>query len=397
MNHQPLCSEFLLLACCARYRLEPRHQAELERLATGPLDWQRVLGEAEFHGIPQLLHHHLGRLEIGPDHVRQQLRLAARQTLARNMELSAELGRMTRLFNDQGIRFLWFKGPVAAELCTTDLHLRSYSDLDLLIDFPTFPRCCELLRQHGYHPQFPLSDQWLEHQFRECAELVFFHESRPRAIDVHWQLMPERYSFALRARDVWPGVRDITVEGITVPTLATRDTLLYGCLHAAKHDWSQLKWLVDIAEMARAFAEFPWLDAWNHWAEHHNPYLVGTGLQLAADLLDAPIPAAVLQAVPHDRRFARVYRAALAELDRGQSRGPERRVWPWRAPFYLGMTASRDRWRQLYDILLRPTPQEWQRWPLSPRWSSLYYLLRPVRLAARALTRQLSRWRSSTS
>ena len=325
--------------------------------------------------------------------MRQQLRLAAQQTLARNMELTAELARLTRLFQDQGIRFLWFKGPVAAELCATDMHLRSYADLDLLIDFQTFPRCCELLRQHGYHPQFPLSDRWLERQFRECAELAFFHASRPRAIDVHCQLMPELHSFALRTRDVWSSVRHITVEGISVPTLGARDTLLYGCLHAAKHDWSQLKWLVDIAEMARAFAEFPWLDAWNHWAKHHNPYLVGTGLQLAADLLDAPIPAEVLQAVPHDRRFARVYRAALTELSQGHGRGPNRRVWPWLAPFYLGMTASSDRWRQLYHILLRPTPQEWQFWPLSPRWSGLYYLLRPVRLAARAAARQLSRWR----
>jgi hypothetical protein len=207
--------------------------------------------------------------------------------------------------------------------------------------------------------------------------------------------MPEIHSFALRTRDVWSGVRHVNVEGISVPTLGARDTLLFGCLHAAKHDWSQLKWLVDIAEMARAVTDFPWLDAWSYWAEHHNPYLVGTGLQLAADVLDAPIPAEVLQAVPHDRRFARVYRAALAELSQGYSRGPDRRVWPWLAPFYLGMTASSDRWQQLYHILLRPTPQEWQFWPLSPRWSGLYYLLRPVRLAARAVARQLSRWRGT--
>jgi hypothetical protein len=393
MSQPSLRCELLLLACCARYRLEPRHQAEIERLAAGPLDWQRVLAEAEFHGIQQLLHHHLGRSGIGPEQVRQQLRRTAQQTLARNMELTAELARLTRFFQDQGLRFLWFKGPVVAELCAADLHLRNYSDLDLLIDFQTFPRCCELLRQHGYSPQFPLSDQWLERQFRECAELAFFHASRPRAIDVHWQLMPEIHSFALRTRDVWSGVRHIAVQGMSIPTLGARDTLLYACLHAAKHDWSQLKWLVDIAEMARAGTEFPWSEAWSHWAKHHNPYLVGTGLRLAADVLDAPIPPEVLQAVPHDKRFERVYRAALAELDQAHSRGPKRPVWPWLAPFYLGMTAPRDRRRQLYHILLRPTPQEWQFWPLSQRWSSLYYLLRPARLAARAVARQLSRWR----
>ena len=120
MSKQLLSPEFLLLTCCARYQLEPRQQALLERLTARPLDWQRVLAQAEFHGVLQLMHCHVGRRGIGPDQVQEPMRVAARQTLARNMEFTAELGRLTEQLQTQGLRFLWFKGPVAAEMCGSD-------------------------------------------------------------------------------------------------------------------------------------------------------------------------------------------------------------------------------------------------------------------------------------
>ncbi|MCU0963112.1 MAG: nucleotidyltransferase family protein [Pirellulaceae bacterium] len=394
MSKQLLSPEFLLLTCCARYQLEPRQQALLERLTARPLDWQRVLAQAEFHGVLPLMYGHVGRRGIGPDQVREPLRVAARQTLARNMEFTAELGRLTERLQTQGVRFLWFKGPVAAEMCGSEIGLRSYSDLDLLIDYEAFPRCCDLLTRAGYAPQFPLSPPWLERQFRESEALHFFHASRPRAIDVHWQLSGARYSFAVKTRDVWPRAREVTLDNTLIPTLAVDDTLLYYCLHAAKHDWSRLKWLIDIAEIVRAYPQFDWQEAWLRWSSAHNPYLVGVGLKLAADLLEAPIPSEILASLPPDARFARVYDAALAELSNGYLRSPGQVVWPWRTPFYFGMTQARDRWRRLYDILVRPTPAEWQLCPLSWPWSGLYYLLRPLRLIARSVLRQLARFQA---
>jgi hypothetical protein len=388
-----LSPEFELLLCCGRYRPEPDQQAKLEQLLAGDLDWRRVLVEAEYHGLLPLLHAHLGRRELVPADVRESLLASARQTLVRNMELTAELRRLTGLFQSLGWRFLWFKGPLAAEMCGDQPGLRSYSDLDLLIDLATFPECLDVLRHEGYFPQFSLADHWLERQFREYTELTFFHASRPRMIDVHWQLTPECYSFALAARKVWPRVRHVELEGTPIPTLSVEETFLYYCLHAAKHNWSQLKWLVDVAELLRAHPDTDWLGVWNRDIADHNRLLFAVGLKLAGDLLEGPLPEPLRASLPEGGQFRHVYDAACRHVVQGPPASGTVRQWPWRAPYYQSMTRASDRRQRLYDVLIRPTPLEWQLCPLASPWSALHFAMRPARLIVRSVQRRLGAWR----
>ena len=44
------------------------------------------------------------------------------------------------------------------------------------------------------------------------------------------------------------------------------------------------------------------------------------------------------------------------------------------------MERASDRLRFLHDVLLRPTPLEWEAVPLPPSLAPLYYLVRPMRL-----------------
>jgi hypothetical protein len=385
--HGEMRPEVQLLLSCSRYRLEPHHQRLVRQLTSRPLDWDAVLNWGQAHGVLPLIHFHVGQQGHGPDHVRQRLQAVARETLVQNMVLTTEMCRLTRLLDEKGARFLWFKGPVAIETLPRDLGLRRYHDLDLLVDLEFFPHCLEILQREGYSPQFALPAPRLEQYFREWTELTLFHDTGTRVVDLHWQLIPECYSFAIPTRSVWSNVRHLELDGTSVPTLSVEDGLLYYCLHAAKHNWGQLKWLVDIAETARAHPEIDWREAWGRWSRVHNPYLVGVGLQLAADLLEAPIPRDVLERRPHDARFDRTYRAARHPWTMGDLAPPDDVTWLWQQPFYLGLSRASDRARRLYHVLLRPTPLEWQLVPLPARLSGLYHVLRPLRVLGRSCRR----------
>ena len=62
----------------------------------------------------------------------------------------------------------------------------------------------------------------------------------------------------------------------------------------------------------------------------------------------------------------------------------ERQPWvaetTFRLPYLRAMERARNRLRFLHNVLLRPTPLEWEAVPLPPALAPLYYLIRPMRL-----------------
>src|SRR5438034_733317 len=66
------------------------------------------------------------------------------------------------------------------------------------------------------------------------------------------------------------------------------------CAHGAKHHWQRLSWLCDIERLART-PGFDWQSAARDAAALRCAPALLLGCLLAADLLDAPVPANVLE------------------------------------------------------------------------------------------------------
>jgi hypothetical protein len=198
-------------------------------------------------------------------------------------------------------------------------------------------------------------------------------------VDLHWGLLPPGYSFTPPAAEVWGRLEAVRLGGTEVPTLGPEDTLLFFCLHAAKHDWASLHWLCDLAELLRARPGVDW-DWVRATAERGGAWrLVHVGLRLARDLLGAPVPVALGGGREAEALAGEAARALLAGA--GQA-GPR---WPWRSLYYRGMERTRDRARLIHDLLLAPTVHEWGLVPLPPALAPLYYAIRPFRLLAKGL------------
>ena len=63
--------------------------------------------------------------------------------------------------------------------------------------------------------------------------------------------MPHFYGVDLGVEDLLVRAGRTVVGGCEMPCLSPEDSLLVLCLHAAKHLWMRLIWLVDIAETLR--------------------------------------------------------------------------------------------------------------------------------------------------
>src|SRR6267378_3095037 len=272
--------EFELLCAVACAELSPEWRTRIANWNLSALDWSEVLRLAEYHGVLPLVARNL--IENGrelPPEVERSLRSAYETNLRRSLWFTAELARIMQRFERRQLRAVPYKGPVLAQSLYRDLGLRSFSDLDFLISPADFDRAKQALAEIGYRPsgeinpaiESPAAERlWL----RTGYERSFDGAAGKNLIELQWALLPHFYAVDLRVEDM--RVEDMRAEdmraedmrvqdllaraGKTVvgeremPCLSPEDSLLVLCLHAAKHLWTRLIWLSDIAETLRSYS-----------------------------------------------------------------------------------------------------------------------------------------------
>jgi hypothetical protein len=385
----PVRPEQELLLCCARVALEPHHRERIAELLRGEVSWDFLNQQATRHAILPLVYQHLRGAAacLCPAAVLREWHANTLAVHLTGLRLSAELLALAGTFRQEGVPLLAFKGPVAALALYGNLGLRPCVDLDVLVPRTHVGTACALLVRHGYAPDASLSRDWEEVLFRLRSERMFLRDQPAGIIDLHWGLLPPGYSFTPAPEALWDRQEAVALGPGEVQTLGPEDTLVFFCLHGAKHGWEQLNWLCDLAELIRARPRLDW-DRVLSWAAARGARrLVQTGLRLAHHLLEAPIPSDVLASGRHDRRVAAlVHKAVTAQMfpeGAAPARGPP---WPWETFFFKAMERSRDRWRCIHAMMIEPGPQDWRALRLPAVCAPLYYVIRPVRLLLRTLS-----------
>jgi hypothetical protein len=379
---RPLRPEQELLLCCARVTLESHHREHIAELLHADLSWDFLNQEATRHAILPLVYHHLrgAAAHHCPESVLREWHANALAVHLTGLSLSAELLALASLFRQEGVPLLAFKGPVAAVALYGDLGLRPCLDLDVLVPRTSAGTAGALLVRRGYTPYSSLSRDWEEVLFRLYSERIFLRDQPAGVIDLHWRLLPPGYSFTPAPKALWDRAEAVALGPGKVHTLGPEDMLVFFCLHGAKHGWAQLNWLCDLAQLIRARPGLDW-DRVLSWAAARGARrLVQTGLQLAHDLLEAPLPSDVVASGRNDRRVAALVHKAITDHMFPEVAAPARRPWPWETFFFKAMERSRDRWRCIHVMIIEPGPQDWCVLRLPAACAPLYYIIRPVRI-----------------
>jgi hypothetical protein len=236
-------------------------QGRLERIANWNLsgvDWSEFLRLAEHHGVLPLVARNLiehARVKDArglPPEVERSLRSAYDANLRRGLWFTAELARIMLHFERRRLRVVPYKGPVLTESLYRDVGLRSFSDLDFLISAADFDRAKQALAEIGYRPSAPFTSAVERLWLRKGYERSFDSAVGPNLVELQWALLPYFYAVDLRVEDLRARAGSTVMGGCELPCLSPEDSLLVLCLHAAKHLWTRLIWLADIAETLRS-------------------------------------------------------------------------------------------------------------------------------------------------
>jgi hypothetical protein len=317
-----------------------------------------LLQAAERHGV---LPHLTKRLPILPSF--------PPSSLPQVLELLAALKRLQAARVD----VIALKGPALAVQLYGDATRRMSRDIDLLVTAAAFERAHDILVEHGYVPEFNWRGRH-RHAFLERYHDLAFLSPAGGLIELHWRLVQSRYTVRYDLEAMWQNSVTVDVLGQAVRVFCPNDLLFYLALHGAKHQWSQLDLVLDVAALLKDEHLDLQAVVQSAAAAHTNRLL-----RLAIALAESIDP--VLQerrwAAP-DAAIVRLTRQIMRKWDEPRPAGPLDTAW-----FDLRV---RERWRDRLRIAastaFAPGLPDWRALPLPDALFPLYPVVRPFRLLA---------------
>jgi hypothetical protein len=293
-----------------------------------------------------------------------------------------ELIRILESLDSLSIEVMPYKGLALAEMLYGDVAARQSGDIDLLIHARDLPRIKEAVGGLGYTTHLPLSAMEEKHYLVSGYECAFDSPAGKNLLEVQWALQPRFYAVDFDLEGMFQRAAFATVVGQKMKTPSPEDLVLVLAAHAAKHMWTRLIWLCDIARLM----QMPTID-WN-WIESRARALgitriLRVTLLLAHRFLETALPAMIENDTRNDREAQAWQQSIGDQIAEGAAIDFESRKY-----FHAMMSLRerrRDRVRFLWRLALTPGPGEWKSMRLPAALFPLYRLVRLSRLAAKVI------------
>ncbi len=379
--------EAALLLAAAAVTADDERSARIAELSRRVTDWEWLTRATIEAGLAQLVHRHLSRVSSAapaasciPTDVLERLRDVADASSFRNLALARTLVATVEILEAERIPSIALKGPTLARLAYPDLGMRPYTDLDVLVHPDHFAAARAALIARGFTPYRvyePVAGTPAT-SFRDDYHEAWREPAGDGVVELHWGVSRRRFGFRFDAEWWMRDPQRVDIGGVPVHTLSLERLLIYLCLHAAKHVWLQLNWILDLAQLIRTHPELAWARLESQAREARAVRILALGLELAVQVAGAPVPSAVLAPERSSRPIRRLVERVTRDLFtaravQGTLRMPE---------FYLQLHDSRlSRARHLVSLVTRPTAEDMELVLLPRALRPLYAVLRPARLA----------------
>jgi len=366
--------------------MDAQRAERVRTLLRNEIDWEYLLHTSISHGVLPLVYRSLTTTcpEAVPEGTMRELRGYFYANALRNLLLTRELLKILNDFDAHRVPAVPFRGPSLAESVYGDISLRQFCDLDILVPRQHVVRAKEILLSQGYVPEFPLTRRQEASYTESQHHYGLLHTDARTLVELHWRIAQAYFHFPLDLRQLWDRLQPISLSGTEVMALSREDLLLILCGHASKHFWAQLKWVCDVAELIRVHKGMNWQCVMDRARSLGGERMLFLGLFLASDLLGAALPEEVLRTVRADaivQPLGSQVRERLFQTPNSSTQVPDRFL------FYV-KTADGISDQVRYCLrcalqMMSPTRSDWSLLRLPDSLFFVYYLLRPIRLAAK--------------
>jgi hypothetical protein len=310
----------------------------------------------------------------------QRLQKYFQENSARNVLLTAELGRLIDVLKRADIEAIPYKGPVLAAFAYQDIGLRRFVDLDIMVRKDDAVRAIQLFLADGYEFAKPLTDGQLEVLLRTQHNVQLRRYNRQLIVELHWEVASHLFASSVQADELWRHLEVINLNGREVKTLAAEDLIFSLCVHGSRHLWERLLWICDVAWLMSG-QNLSWPNLLERARSTHTERMFLLGVTLAVKLLGGEAPELVRNKLDSDSQLDKLAAAIIEGLFNGPVHRPAstgqifrynlmvRKSWPSRLRYFRHM--------------LNPTDGDLNAISLPAPLTFGYYLMRPFRLLFR--------------
>lgn len=370
----------LLVACCGQSSKGERAERVREILQK-PVDWERLVQLAAHHRVVPHLYRTLSVSAGAPASALQMLQQGYEANARQTLWLTRELLRILGHLESHGINALPYKGPVLAEILYSNVALRQFSDLDVLIHAADVARTKATILELGYRHTLELTPQQERAYLNSGYEYAFDSSHGQNLLEMQWQILPRFYSVGFDVDEFFDRAARVSLGGHSLPTLCAEDLMLVLCVHAAKHAWMQLSWLCDISELAQSV---DWTVVQKRAQRLAVERIVAVTFVLAQGLLGTPMPHPVLGQAEKDPAVEDIVKEILPIITQETEYDTES------ISYFRLMMDLRERWQDRFHFLWRlvstPGVGEWSAIRLPGPLFPLYRIVRLARLTARLVS-----------
>jgi hypothetical protein len=306
-----------LLLNCARTRFNDARAQRTRTLLQGDLDWAYLSAAADVHSVTPLFCRqlqHAGSAGI-PEKTWSELREKARRNTIRVLYLTTELVRIVEGFRAGGVLAVPYKGPVTAAQAYGDMTLRQFDDLDIIIRQRDLAGASEVLASLGYHDQFPQKNS---PGAPVPGEYSFVHEAGRSRLELHTERTMRHFPVPIDLDAFRSRLAPVSLNARDLYTFRPEDALPFLCVHGCKDFWGRLAWVADVAELAQIEQGIDWEVAFGSARRLGAERMLGLGLCLAANLLDAVLPEPIIRRL-HSNHACGLLAASVREWLLGDS------------------------------------------------------------------------------
>jgi hypothetical protein len=317
-----------------------------------------------------------------PESIMVRLRDEFRKISISNLLLTSETIKLLDLFHSNGVVAIPYKGPILGLQVYGDVCLRQFCDLDFLIHANSFIKARELLMSQGYEPEYHLSPAEESIYLKNECEYNFHAVNKKVLVELHWDIVQKYFSCNLDVEEFWRHLKPILFLGREIMTLLPEHLLLILCVHhGGKHYWETLGWISDVAHLIHTHKDVDWEWIVEMASGSGISRILFLGLYLARDLLSTDLPDVVMEKIKDDTVVKslteRVCEKMFIDLENLTSEVE-------RFSLYLKQRERlRDKTRYCLRRFFTSTEKDWAFLRLPAGLSSLYKMIRPIRLTAK--------------
>lgn len=218
-----------------------------------PIDWGSVLHNASDMDVDALVFFNVRALLLDAVPPAWRDEIVQRERESRGLAIRGSLLTLeaSRMLETAGIPSIVMKGAAIGVVAYGDPSLRSFSDIDLLVKRGDVERARDVVLENGYTRDYEASR---EGRLLGDEHALEFSSTKTK-LELHVALLSKHLSFSISEQDLWQSAWDVDFSGHTIQVLSRAHLLVFLCAHAAKHQWSNFKWVVDVAQLARQMDE----------------------------------------------------------------------------------------------------------------------------------------------